>query len=57
MVDRAYNDLVEQVANLDDEVGTLFLEEKPVTAKRSEGGNPPVDHRKSIYSGRRRFCI
>ncbi len=32
MVDRAYNDLVEQVANLDDEVGTLFLEEKPVSA-------------------------
>src|ERR1700751_3024396 len=31
VVDRAYNDLVEQVANLDDEVGTLFLEEKPVT--------------------------
>src|ERR1700720_3788394 len=33
LVDRAYNDLVEQVANLDDEVGTLFLEEKPVTPK------------------------
>ncbi|MBV9391426.1 MAG: elongation factor G [Verrucomicrobia bacterium] len=32
-VDRAYSDLVEQVANLDDEVGTLFLEEKPVSAK------------------------
>jgi elongation factor G len=33
MIDQAYNDLVEQVANLDDEVGTLFLEEKPVTPK------------------------
>ncbi|MBV9298310.1 MAG: elongation factor G [Verrucomicrobia bacterium] len=33
MIDRAYNDLVEQVANLDDEVGTLFLEEKLVTPK------------------------
>jgi elongation factor G len=33
MVDDAYNDLVEQVANLDDEVGTLFLEEKPITPK------------------------
>jgi elongation factor G len=33
MIDQAYNDLVEQVANLDDEVGMLFLEEKPVTPK------------------------
>jgi len=32
-IDQAYSDLVEQVANLDDEVGTLFLEEKPVTPK------------------------
>jgi len=38
LVDRAYNDLVEQVANLDDEVGTLFLEEKPVTAKDLKAG-------------------
>ncbi len=38
MVDRAYNDLVEQVANLDDEVGTLFLEEKPVTPKELKAG-------------------
>jgi elongation factor G len=38
MVDRAYNDLVEQVANLDDEVGTLFLEEKPVTPKDLKAG-------------------
>jgi elongation factor G len=37
-VDRAYNDLVEQVANLDDEVGTLFLEEKPVTPKELKAG-------------------
>jgi elongation factor G len=29
----AYHELVEQVGNLDDEVGTLFLEEKPVTPK------------------------
>jgi elongation factor G len=32
-IDQAYGELVEQVANLDDEVGTLFLEEKPVTPK------------------------
>jgi elongation factor G len=32
-IDQAYSELVEQVANLDDEVGTLFLEEKPVTPK------------------------
>jgi elongation factor G len=38
MVDQAYNDLVEQVANLDDEVGTLFLEEKPITAKDLKAG-------------------
>src|SRR6202048_692431 len=38
MVDRAYNDLVEQVANLDDEVGTLSLEEKPVTASDLKAG-------------------
>jgi elongation factor G len=38
LVDNAYNDLVEQVANLDDEVGTLFLEEKPVTPKELKAG-------------------
>src|SRR3981081_4526756 len=38
LVDQAYNDLVEQVANLDDEVGTLFLEEKPVTPKELKAG-------------------
>jgi elongation factor G len=37
-VDKAYADLVEQVANLDDEVGTLFLEEKPVTPKELKAG-------------------
>ena len=37
-VDNAYNDLVEQVANLDDKVGTLFLEEKPVTPKELKAG-------------------
>ena len=31
MVDQAYNDLVKEIADLDDEVGTAFLEEKPVT--------------------------
>jgi elongation factor G len=38
LVDKAHADLVEQVANLDDEVGTLFLEEKPVTAKDLKAG-------------------
>jgi elongation factor G len=38
MVDKAYADLVEQVANLDDEVGTLYLEEKPVTPKDLKAG-------------------
>jgi elongation factor G len=38
LVDKAYAELVEQVANLDDEVGTLFLEEKPVTAKDLKAG-------------------
>ena len=38
LVDKAYADLVEQVANLDDEVGTLFLEEKPVTPKELKAG-------------------
>jgi elongation factor G len=38
MVDKAYADLVEQVANLDDEVGTLYLEEKPVTPKELKAG-------------------
>jgi elongation factor G len=37
-IDQAYNDLVEQVANLDDEVGTIFLEEKPVTPKDLKAG-------------------
>jgi elongation factor G len=38
LVDKAYADLVEQVADLDDEVGTLFLEEKPVTPKELKAG-------------------
>jgi len=38
LVDQAYNDLVEQVANLDDEVGTLFLEEKPISPKDLKAG-------------------
>jgi len=31
MVDKAYEELVSAVADLDDEVGTLFLEEKPIS--------------------------
>ena len=38
LVEKAYADLVEQVANLDDEVGTLYLEEKPVTPKELKAG-------------------
>jgi elongation factor G len=38
LVDKAHADLVEQVANLDDEVGTLYLEEKPVSPKDLKAG-------------------
>ncbi|MBW0001006.1 MAG: elongation factor G [Verrucomicrobia bacterium] len=38
MIDEAYDDLVEQVANLDDEVGTMFLEERPITPKDLKAG-------------------
>ena len=31
LVDAAYNDLVSAISDLDDEVGTLFLEEKPIS--------------------------
>src|SRR6201993_4327359 len=37
-IDQAYDELVEQVGNLDDEVGTLFLEEKPVTPQDLKAG-------------------
>jgi elongation factor G len=38
MVDKAYADLVEQVADLDEEVGMLFLEEKPITPQALKAG-------------------
>jgi elongation factor G len=38
MVDQAYADLVEQVADLDEEVGMLFLEEKPITPEALKAG-------------------
>src|SRR5215469_16889537 len=38
LVDRAYADLVEQVADLDEEVGMLFLEEKPITPQALKAG-------------------
>jgi elongation factor G len=38
LVDQAYADLVEQVGDLDDEVGNLYLEEKPVTPKELKAG-------------------
>ncbi len=38
MIDKAYNDLVEQVSNLDEELGTLFLEEKPITPSDLKAG-------------------
>jgi elongation factor G len=37
-VDTAYANLVEQIANLDDEIGALFLEEKPVTPAQLKAG-------------------
>jgi elongation factor G len=38
MIDKAYDDLVEQVSNLDEVVGTLFLEEKPITPQDLKAG-------------------
>jgi elongation factor G len=38
LVEKAYADLVEQVGNLDDEVGTLYLEEKPVSPQQLKAG-------------------
>jgi elongation factor G len=38
MVDAAYNDLVSAIADLDDEVGTAFLEEKPITPAMLKAG-------------------
>ena len=38
MVDKAYDELVSAVADLDDEVGTLFLEEKPISAEALKMG-------------------
>ena len=37
-VEAAYADLVEQIANLDDEIGALFLEEQPVTPAQLKAG-------------------
>lgn len=38
IVDKAYNDLVTAIADIDDEVGTLFLEEKPITPEVLKAG-------------------
>jgi elongation factor G len=38
IVDKAYNDLVTAVSDLDDEVGMLFLEEKPITPELLKAG-------------------
>lgn len=35
---KAYADLVEQIANLDEEIGSLFLEEKPVSPEQLKAG-------------------
>ena len=35
---KAYDDLVEQVANLDDELGMLFLEEQPISKEQLKAG-------------------
>jgi elongation factor G len=37
-VERAYNNLVMAIADLDDEVGTAFLEEKPITPELLKAG-------------------
>ncbi len=38
LVENAYNDLVSAIADLDDEVGTAFLEEKPITPEMLKAG-------------------
>jgi elongation factor G len=38
MVDKAYNDLVAAISDLDEEVGTYFLEEKPITPEILKAG-------------------
>jgi elongation factor G len=38
VVDKAYNDLVEQISNIDDDVAHLVLEEKPVTPELLKAG-------------------
>ncbi|MEI8340199.1 MAG: elongation factor G [Verrucomicrobiota bacterium] len=38
LVDKAYDDLVEQISNIDDEIAELVLEEKPVTPEILKAG-------------------
>src|SRR5882757_9914359 len=38
LVDNAYNELVAAISDLDDEVGTAFLEEKPITIEMLKAG-------------------
>jgi elongation factor G len=38
LVDKAYNDLVTAISDLDEEVGTYFLEEKPITPEILKAG-------------------
>ena len=38
LVDKAYNDLVEQISNIDDDVAHVVLEEKPVTPEILKAG-------------------
>ena len=38
LVDNAYNDLVAAISDLDDEIGTAFLEEKPITPEMLKAG-------------------
>ena len=38
LVDKAYNDLVDQISNLDDEIAEAVLEEKPVTPELLKAG-------------------
>jgi elongation factor G len=38
MVDNAYHDLVTAISDLDDEIGTAFLEEKPITIEMLKAG-------------------
>ena len=57
LVDKAYNDLVEQISNLDDDVAHVVLEEKAGYAGDSKSRHSPPNDREQICAGYRRFGV